>query len=269
MKISSVLPKEHGAWGVLFIPFFVSAAVASCFDLKMILLLFGIFFLYISRKSIEELFRASKHNDRLIKNKFYYFLIIFITVGLLFIIPIFLLYDLTWLPAFGFIFICLQWINILQIRKRKQRTVTAELIGIAGLCLSAPIAYYVATGEIEKTALLMWIISFAYFARGVLYVKLRLSVVAARAQFADLYERMKYSKGYIFFHLALITSTFFLLIMFQKPFLIISYLPIAIQSFLGISRMNTKLNVPRIGYIEVSHSILFGILVVLLFDFNV
>ena len=266
MKISSVIPREHGAWGILFIPFFISAGVASCLDVKMILLLFGIFFLYISRKPIEELFRISKQNNSLIKNKFLSILILFITVGLAFTFPIFLLYDRHWLPVYGFIFICLQGINILQIKKRKQRTVTAELIGIAGLCLSAPVAYYVATGMIEKTALLLWFISFAYFARGVLYVKLRLSVVAGHVKFLNLYERVKYSKGYIFFHLALITITFSLLIMFRIPFLIISYIPIAIQSFIGISRMNTKLNVPRIGYIEVSHSILFGVLVVLIFN---
>ena len=57
-----------------------------------------------------------------------------------------------------------------------KRTFPRELIGIARLCLTAPIGYYVGTGKIDNINFLLWSINFIYFARSVFLLNCELEL---------------------------------------------------------------------------------------------
>ena len=66
----------------------------------------------------------------------------------------------------------LMW-NAGQAAKREERTVATELIGIAGLTLTATAAYYVGTMRWDAIALYLWAANALYFASSVFYVRYR------------------------------------------------------------------------------------------------
>ena len=62
MKLSTHLrlPKEHGAWAMLYVPFVLGVAVAGKIPLSVLLLLLSLSALFISRVSMLVWWRARK-----------------------------------------------------------------------------------------------------------------------------------------------------------------------------------------------------------------
>src|ERR1051325_5499290 len=60
MKIRTTfkLPKEHGAWAMLYVPFAVVTLVASRLSFRLLLLLMSVTFVFIARESVLTWFRA-------------------------------------------------------------------------------------------------------------------------------------------------------------------------------------------------------------------
>ncbi|MBI4299863.1 MAG: YwiC-like family protein, partial [Chloroflexi bacterium] len=48
----TLIPKEHGAWAMLLVPFVIGAAVAGRWDLKVTLLLVSVLCLYVARNPL-------------------------------------------------------------------------------------------------------------------------------------------------------------------------------------------------------------------------
>jgi hypothetical protein len=67
--------------------------------------------------------------------------------------PLVFFYHLYWLAAVGLATILLLAVNAYHALRHVDRTIGGEIIGIAGLALTAPAAYYVSRGTFEATAL--------------------------------------------------------------------------------------------------------------------
>src|SRR5438105_2228221 len=52
IRTSLRLPKEHGAWAMLYVPFVVGTFVAAKFSLRVALLVLSVTFLFIARESL-------------------------------------------------------------------------------------------------------------------------------------------------------------------------------------------------------------------------
>lgn len=265
MKIKPILPKEHGAWGMVFTPFFIAAGMAWCFDLKMVFLLFSIFFFYVARRPFEELigYGSSGKQHLIEKRSLYQWLIAYMVLGALFIFPLFYKYHLYWLVMFGGFFILFMLINVVLIKMGNRRSVFGELIGIGGLCMTAPMGYYVVTGSMGWFNFFVWCAIFLYYSRSVFYVKFRVKAVVKKVQFLNARDKLFFAWRYISCHFGMLTAVYVISLLFHVQWLVIAYIPITIQSMYGISNLDGKLNVKKLGYIEVFHSILFGGIIVL------
>ncbi len=51
-------PKEHGAWGMLYIPFMISIGITRIFDLGTLLLLLAVTFAFLSQRPLTQLINA-------------------------------------------------------------------------------------------------------------------------------------------------------------------------------------------------------------------
>ncbi|MCQ3976894.1 MAG: hypothetical protein DPW09_25990 [Anaerolineae bacterium] len=60
--------------------------------------------------------------------------------------------------------------NLWLVSRRQELSVVGELVGIVGLALGAPMAYYVASGQLDGTAIALWFINALYFGGTVFYV---------------------------------------------------------------------------------------------------
>jgi hypothetical protein len=150
------LPREHGAWGILLIPFATAVSVAGVFDLKVALLLASVLCFYIARTAF-------------LKQNFPW------TIRLLAgsagcALPLLLVWELWWLAAFGAVAAALAF-------RKTERSIAMQLLAIAGLTMTAPAAWYVATGKLDYR---LWLLNVLYFAGGVFYVKMHIAAAMAR-----------------------------------------------------------------------------------------
>lgn len=263
ISLKQFIPREHGAWPMLLVPLFVGAGVASMFDGKVGLLLSAALFAYMARHTLLTLirFRPGRGMDR--------------RGGLLFLASSalasvsFLLLVLRerWLllPLGGgtLLFMALHTIQAL---KRSERTVHGELLGIAGLTMTAPAAYYVAAGEINAVAFLLWLLNFLYFGQSVFYVKMHVAAHGRQGNFGSLREKLRFGRDCVLYSLAMIAGVLGLcLARLIPPFAWIAFVPISIQTIQGISKLGGKLRIKRLGFIELGHAILFGLVLIAVF----
>jgi hypothetical protein len=66
-------------------------------------------------------------------------------------------------------------VDLLRSIDRQEKTLGAELLAAAGLSLTAPAAHYVALGRWSAEAWVLWVLCAAFFASGILYIKLRIA----------------------------------------------------------------------------------------------
>jgi hypothetical protein len=91
-------------------------------------------------------------------------------------------YHFAWLALLAAIGLALLLINGEQATRLEERSITSEALAICGLTLTAPAAYYVASGQWNEAAFWLWALSALYFASSVFYIKLRVYSLNPRKQ---------------------------------------------------------------------------------------
>ena len=184
MRATLKLPKEHGAWAMLYVPLAVGALVACRAPLRLLLLALSVTFFFIARESLLIWWRArgrGKQNDQAQR-----FMLSYLALAGLFGAPLLLVYHLYWFFALALGALMLLAINARQAVRHQDRTIGAEMMAIAGLTLTAPAAYYAASGTFDARGLSLWALCGLYFASSVFYVKLRVSAINPRSNVAVL-----------------------------------------------------------------------------------
>jgi hypothetical protein len=227
------MPREHGAWGILLIPFATAVGVAGVWNLPVTLLLAGILFFYIARTSF------LKQNFR--------WTAILLAGSATCTLPLLIVWKLWWLAAFGAVVVPLAF-------RKTERSVTMQLLAVAGLTLTAPAAWYAATGMLDLPALQLWLLNVLYFAGGVFYVKMH--VAAAIARRAD---KLRHGAATMIYYgvLAVVAA-------FWWP-VGLAFAPVIIRAFVGVARLSPRLRIKRLGWTEVAYSLVFAVTLVLLF----
>ncbi len=144
--------------------------------------------------------------------------------------------------------------NALQVARREERTLTTEIIGIAGLTLAGPAAHYTAVGRWTPEAWWVWLASAAYFVSSVFYVRLR--VLNARGKRPE--ERNRIRRWCGVYHGALTAALIALWISGAGgPFLALAYLPAISRAARHVGWPTRKLVLQRVGFQEVAYSLWF------------
>ena len=232
------MPREHGAWGILLIPFATAVGVAGVFDLKVALLLGSILSFYVARTSF-------------LKRDFQWtFVLLAVSAGCT--APLLLTWKLWWLVAFGGV------AGLLAFRKT-ERGITMQLLAVSGLTLTAPAAWYVATGQLNQRAWWLWLLNVLYFAGGVFYVKMHVSAAIRRQRLETITERIRFGASTLIYYGALAGAGVAL-----WP-VGLAYAPVVARAVIGVMRLSPTLRIKRLGWTEVVYSIAFaGVLIVTL-----
>jgi hypothetical protein len=218
------MPREHGAWGILLIPFATAIGVAGVWNLPVSLLLVLILCFYIARTSL------LKRNYR--------WTAIFLTGSAACAVPLFVVWKLWWLAGFGVIAAPLAF-------RKTERSVVMQLLAVAGLTLTAPAAWCVATGTLDYR---LWLLSVLYFAGGEFYVKMHIAVAMARQPAGRAPVLIYYGA------LAGVVALWW-------P-VGLAFVPAIVRAFVGVARLSPVLRIKRLGWTEEAHSLVFCGLVV-------
>jgi YwiC-like protein len=259
---SLIIPREHGAWGILLVPLLTGAAVGLVSGGEILPLwpfVAAALALFWLRTPVESWLgtgpiRARSGAELQLVRRTVLALAIASALAL------------TWL-FWGGRNLALLWIGagaavafgaqaILKKAGRNTR-VAAEMVGAAGLTATAPAAYLVTTGQFTIAAWSLWIANLLFAVNQIHFVQVRIR--AARA----LNPKEKLSIGGRFLAGQLILMA---LVAFSCEFDLFSwyaalaFVPVLLRGFAWFVKPSKPLAIRALGFAELSHAALFGVL---------
>ena len=254
------LPREHGAWAMLYVPLVTGLLVAGSYPLRVLLFVLSATFLFVARESSVSWWRAYRRGER--RTETLKRLIIYLSLGGLSIAPLVLVDRLYLLAPLGLAALLLLAVNAEQAAKREDRTLFGEILAIAGLTMSAPAAHYVALGEWQPAALWLWLLSALYFVSSVFYVRLRVNLINPRRQA----ERKIAWRRCASYHAFLLLSLFLLTAGDGlSVFALGAFAPAITRASWSLIKPGGQLDLRRLGMLEIIYSVVFLIFITLTF----
>ncbi len=161
-----MLPKEHGAWAMLVMPYLLGTLVAGWrIGWPSLLLLTSILTLFTASRPLDLVLRE-RRSDAAVR------LVLYAglggAAGLLLLIG----YQRWALLPLAAVAGAVLGAQLLLRQRRVDRTWPARLVSIAALSATAPAAYYASTGALDNRTLALWLIASLYSGASVFYVRL-------------------------------------------------------------------------------------------------
>lgn len=256
------LPREHGAWAMLLIPLVVGLTIAGSWGSEGPLFLGACLALYAARQPLTMLAKGSNDNGASRGGRPLTWLAVYLVLALAFGVP--LLYPLgRWLLLpWASVFAAFTAFHLFLRRQHLDRTPAGEFITTAGLALTAPGAYLVARG-FEPTAVYLWVLTTLYSGASVFYVRMKMRHRALRRPAASFGERVVLGKANIVYGSLLVVVVAILASLRQAPPLApLAFLPLLVKVCLGVLTGGPQVDIKKVGWTEVVHSISFTILLV-------
>jgi hypothetical protein len=226
-----LIPKQHGAWAMLIIPFALGA-YAGGFSWLHIPLFFGWLFLYLATYPMLMVIK-NKRKEYYLKWSLAYLL----PAMILLMIP--LIYDFA-LIYFGLAMMPFFLINIYYAKKKNDRAFLNDLAAIAAFGIGGLASFYIGQGNLNATAWEIYIFCLLFFVGSAFYVKTMI-----REKKNTMYKWASW--GY---HLLLIAG----LVISGYPLLIIAFVPSVIRAMYLYGK---SLSVMKIGVLEIVNSAYF------------
>jgi archaellum biogenesis protein FlaJ (TadC family) len=266
-RLAIPLPKEHGSWAMFVVPLIIGFAVAAQWQWRAIGLIAAALGLFLVRFPIDTLIKTRKRPqaDRawLLRWAAIYGSLAAICGAWLIVID--RLYWLIPLGATGAALLAYHW---WLVERRQEISARGELAGICGLALGAPLAYYVSTGVIDGTAIGLWIVNALYFGGTVFYIKLKVRQQPKEPAPDRVSERLVKAKACLTYQSVVLTVIILLAALNRLPALaLLAFVPMTAKVLLGATRWQDRksLSLPRLGVIEIIHSVTFAVLIVAAF----
>ena len=256
-----LVPKEHGAWAVLFAPILLAAFFVQSVSWNLLLLILCLLFVFMSylpmQTLLREVLKPTHRAGKLLQAKVWG--PTYLAFGMLFLLPLLyrgyiLIFPLGLLGAGAFV------ANFFFTRKHP-RTIPGDLISVCGLSLGAPAAYYVLTGKLDAGAFTLWLLNIFYFGGSVLYVHMKIAATIRKTSAFDLGERLLIGRWTLAFSLLLILAALSMeMAGVIKQYMLVAFLPIVLQMVYGTFTLSPKVRFKNLGFLLLGQSVLFTIL---------
>lgn len=263
-----IVPREHGAWGLLLVPMITGAGLAfreSSNFLPFLLLLTSALALFWLRTPFESLLgtsamRAQTKDERRT---------VISAIAILATIAALSLGSLLWAGRNA----SLWWIGaaagiafaaqaILKKLGRSTRMLS-QIVGTIGLTASAPAAYYVITGQFNATACILWIVNLAFAGNQIHYVQLRLHTARVQSFRARLSRGWAFAAGQLLLTAALTVAC---VNRWLPQFASLAFAPLLFRGWFYFIQKPAPLVVRKLGWNELAQAIAFCVLLVVTFS---
>lgn len=283
-----LLPREHGAWGLLLVPMVTGAGVAfhqASHIFPLILLATAALSLFWLRTPMESLLGTSAmraqnlEESRAVRS----------VIVLLAAIAALALAGLLWAgrnaalwplgAAVAAAFIAQALLKKLGTMWRRPprpsrepegerpRTtyslrMLSEIVGTIGLTASAPAAYYVITGEFSPTGWMLWLANLLFAGDQIHYVQLRIHSARVEGFRARLAHGWRFAAGQ-----AMMTAVLTLACVtrFMPPLASLAFAPLLFRGWYYFIQEPVPLVVRRLGWSELKHATAFSVLFIAAF----
>ena len=262
---SLVVPREHGAWGMLLVPFATGAAVGLLAGGRISalpLLVVATIAIFWMRAPVESWLgtsplRAQSEEERSTVKR---------AVLVLAVVAVAALAGLFWdrqhreLLSLGMI-AALAFVVQAGLKKLGRKTrVLAQIVGAIGLTSTAPAAYCVVAGHVNNSALLLWLTNWLFAVNQIQFVQLRIH--SARA--VNFIEKLAQGRAFLVTQSA--AGVMLLLAWWTKMLpglVLVAFTPALVRSLAWFLKPAGPLVVRRLGWTELAHALTFGILLVI------
>lgn len=262
-----VVPREHGAWGMLLVPLATGAVVASGFagnSATLALFVCAAMSLFWLRTPVESWLGTSAIKAQTAEERALVLRVI-LAIGLVAAICVaLLLWDgrnrgLLVIGAIAAIAFAIQ----AGVKKLgRQGRMPAQIIGAIGLTSTAAGAYYVSTGRLDRTAVALWLANWLFAADQIHFVQLRIH--SSRARTFD--DKTRQGLPFLLTQVGLIGAILAACHVNLFPAAIaLAFLPILLRGMFWFVRGHQALDVHKLGFSELAQAMVFGSLVCLVF----
>ncbi len=256
------MPAEHGAWGILLVPLLSTALVARGELTPFILLSLCALGIFILRGSYDQ---QSTH-DLLTADHLILALVTFASgIALLFFYQRF---QLVFVGVAGTILFTIHhWLlKRHEETGTEKRSLSAELVGVGLLTLTAPAAWISQRGAMDAEGAKLWLLNLLFFAGGVLYVKYRVRGLLAHRTFQSLGERAAFAWPVLVYHALL---PIFLVGLIAQNMLsamvLAAFLPGILRALALMFHLGKRFPIKQLGWTEVGQALLFATLLAVAF----
>jgi hypothetical protein len=262
-----IVPREHGAWGLLLVPLLTGVASGFAPEHRVWqLLIFTVAALSLLclRAPVESLLGTSSMIARTSAERRTAFIasVISGSVACLCLIALMWKGQNSKLLFFGGATACAFVTQVLLRKAGRWARLTAQLVGAIGLSGTAPAAYYLGTGNLDSRGFILWVANWLFAWNQIHFVQLRIH--AARA----VTFREKFANGKFFLliqTLLLATLAVASLWRLVPSMVILASVPAVVRGTQWFVRGLEPLDVKRLGWSEMKHGVVFGILLTIAF----
>ena len=265
-----LLPKEHGTWAMLLVPWAVGWGVGGPATPRQILLLVAAVSLFLAHAQLLAWYRlrAAARADLWAAAAARRLLLILTALGLAAAVPLMVampLARLMPLVGIGALAAALTGASLGLVTRRLDHALPGQMLAAVGLPLSAPAAYYVAGGTRERVAAALWLLCGAFFLWAVFYVRLKIEARARRAPRGTVRARLSFAGGMLVIDAAILLAALAAVRLGPfSPLALAAFIPAVLQTTAGITRLDRPASLKRVGILLTAHSIVFGLAVICL-----
>lgn len=262
-----IIPREHGAWGLLFLPLFtgIVAGIAAPGRVWLLLLFTAAaFFLFWLRTPVESLLGTGVIVSHTRDERRTALLASCLLTAAAAVCLAALLWRGQNVQLIGIGVIAALALAVQGAVRRFGRStrMASQLVGVIALTASAPAAYYLGTGHVGRAGLALWMANWCFASDQIHFVQLRIHAGRA-SSFSEKYSRGKlFLAGQAALLAALIVAALDRLI---PALVIVAFIPALVRGTRWFYRKPEPLNVRKLGWAELRQGIVFGILLALAF----
>ncbi|MFB3816490.1 MAG: YwiC-like family protein [Candidatus Methylomirabilales bacterium] len=252
-----IVPREHGAWAVLYGAFLAGTGVAGAPGLPTLLLLLGITALAFANGPLAVLSRGVAGARR---RQAAAWLLVYALVAGAALVPLVAVFRMHFLVPFAAAAAAFLGLRLFLLRGRDERSLPAELSGVAALSMGGPVAHAVTLGRFEPAGLLLWLLLALFFASGIFYVRMRIQEMLARRTGR---ARSAAFRPCLAYHLALLLLVPALVVARLVPAaVLLAFAPALWRAAAGLRARHAPLDVKRLGWSETRLTLAFILLLV-------
>ncbi len=271
-----MIPREHGAWAMLLVPFFVGTGVSNKIGLEAFLLLLTTLSLFLARQPVIEIVRSISRKRPETEDKSlnplvpsFRSLVSCLLSLVVFGLPLLFIYNRWWLIPLGALGLLLLLFQIYLQTLHLERETWAEIAAIAGMSLTGPAAYYVSGNALDITAFSLWLLPSLYSGANVFYVKLRVRQRSLRELPNKAGQKFAIG-GNAAISMVLVGATIGVLTFLKliPPLTLLAFSPLLLKTLWAILASRAPSSIKRVGYFEIAHSLLFTFLLIMAYRLN-
>jgi hypothetical protein len=259
-----VIPREHGAWGLLLVPLVTGAcaglAVAPNW-FPLVLFTVAALALFWMRTPVESALGASPMRAQSASETN----CLLLATAVLGSVAMVCISVLLWqgndrgLLVLGAVAALAFVAQALVKKLGRAARMPAQLIGSIGLTVTAPAAWYVVTHQLDARALGLWLANWIFAGNQIHFVQLRIH----SARTTTFTQKLRRGRWFLLGQFGMIAALVAAWRIHLLPALaVLAFIPLLVRGFLWFVSGAQPLIVKRLGWTELAHGVSFGLLLI-------